>query len=881
MKNTKKIITILAAGIMIISSFVSIPALNINSEDKETIVLNLSFEKPEINEEQIEDQIFSIIRISGLSNSEGAGKPSLPKKTVNILLPPQSYIDSIEVKKDNVGTIYNVDNIRLGPVTYYPLSFNEIAMSIVDEEQSKVVFHKRDLNLDIINRSAPRYDTSKIYPKSSFSDFDIQYKRGMPILSVDLYPIQYDSNSKSLTYYTDMELKITAKIDSSIGVNDLYRGLPRDLELVEEIVDNPSMINRWPEPSLSALSDMPTGNMLIITTDGLKNTGHLDRLAEAHKTQGINEVYIVTINEMYGVEEYNNIDYQTLMSLKAVLGGERFFKREIAMMRECIRHHYLHKGVDFVLLAGDDNYEFEDNYIWGFYRAPIVRFKDIEDYGVPTCQLFMYTALDKDNDLYLTESDLSSDDATEADQRDSDESDDGSSRDKDGDGCADDPVDVVNSPENDIFTASDIPFACLDNLGRGTSSSSYFMDFRSEVYVGRAPVSNSYELSRFVSKTIKYMQADETSYNKVLMVGEHLGFGGVAEFGANSMNALLGKPIKTSYGNGIPVKEDNTLSMGGYYIEKLYEKDEKWSGNDLISIVNRGNVNMINHLGHANIEYNMKLRTSSYDTGVPVSGFSNSEYPIFYSQGCFAGAFDAGGRLYQDESIAESLIVKTGKAGVAGIWNSHFGWGLTNSIDGPSQLYHRSFINAIYGGGRSLIGVANQESKEFGGLGGFGSISLFLYYCINLIGDPALYIHGAPDYPFPNPENPPEDNEDPEGPPNDPEDSDTPVEKLPFIELTKPASNKIYLKNKETSRASIVNLIIGPITIKANSENNTGVKFFLDDELKFNDTEYPYEYNFNEKLFGLHTIKTVAYNNEGYSTDTSIDVIIINFGFGK
>ena len=68
--------------------------------------------------------------------------------------------------------------------------------------------------------------------------------------------------------------------------------------------------------------------------------------------------------------------------------------------------------------------------------------------------------------------------------------------------------------------------------------------------------------------------------------------------------------------------------------------------------------------------------------------------------------------------------------------------------NGPSQRYHREFIDAIFGEGKSYIGMANQDSKE-DSMGRIDSWPMvWLYYCLNVIGDPMLKVKGAPFTPF-------------------------------------------------------------------------------------------------------------------------------------
>lgn len=69
-------------------------------------------------------------------------------------------------------------------------------------------------------------------------------------------------------------------------------------------------------------------------------------------------------------------------------------------------------------------------------------------------------------------------------------------------------------------------------------------------------------------------------------------------------------------------------------------------------------------------------------------------------------------------------------------------------------------------------------------------------------------------------------------------------------------------------------IILGKITIKANAmDNQSGmdkVEFYIDDVLKSNDTESPYQWTWNGFAEGKHTIKAIAYDTKGKSASDDI-----------
>jgi len=295
---------------------------------------------------------------------------------------------------------------------------------------------------------------------------------------------------------------------------------------------------------------------------------------------------------------------------------------------------------------------------------------------------------------------------------------------------------------------SDIYYACLDGTYNYDNDSRWGepndgpnggdVDLMAEVYVGRACVDDGSDASNFVSKTIAYMKSNDEYLKRVCMAGEYLGDYGVASYGGNYLDQLIGNCDANNYSTvGFP--EDK------FEIDKLYDRDWQnhyWDAQEIIDRINNG-VHIINHLGHSSIEYNMRLTNDDVDTLL-----KNTKYCFIYSQGCFAGAFD-----YND-CIAEHYTVKTKHGAFAGVWNARYGFFWSYSTDGDSQRYHREFWNAVFGKNIYVIGRANHASKEANLYIIHRSMMRWCYYETNLFGDPAVEFHV---------DNPPAKPERPEG----------------------------------------------------------------------------------------------------------------------
>ncbi len=281
-------------------------------------------------------------------------------------------------------------------------------------------------------------------------------------------------------------------------------------------------------------------------------------------------------------------------------------------------------------------------------------------------------------------------------------------------------AEVNNGGTTDNFP-SDLFYACLDGTYNYNGNDKWGephdgdngkdVDLIAEVYVGRACVGDTTEVSNFVNKTITYMNYNPTDpfLNTILLAGEQLDD---QTWGDDSMDNLIA--------NAIP---PNT-----YTLHKLYDRDFPWTKTDLIAEMNAG-VHMINHLGHANQDYVMRLDSSDVDL------LTNDKLFFVYTQGCDSGAFDWG------DCIAEHFTVKTTHAAFAGVLNARYGWYVPGSDNGLSQMYHRSFVSGLLKKNQGTIGKANHYSKEYYVAMINQNGMRWCYYQTNLFGDPALVFY--------------------------------------------------------------------------------------------------------------------------------------------
>ncbi len=279
----------------------------------------------------------------------------------------------------------------------------------------------------------------------------------------------------------------------------------------------------------------------------------------------------------------------------------------------------------------------------------------------------------------------------------------------------------------------DLYYGCLDGTYDGNRNGIYGepddgesggdVDLSAEVYVGRLSVANAQELANAVRKLLAYEAQPVAALTNICMVGEYLGFGGISEYATATMEQIrLGGTYDGYNSVGFGNSQWSNLWATG---RNLYDSPtSSWSGTDLIRMANASATHVFNHLGHANHSYNMKLNTGS------LSGFTNANPFFAYSQGCDAGAFDSA------NCFAEVLTTMDAGA-FAIIMNARYGWGDSNTTDGPSQRFNRTFWDAAFDANTSQLGRMNQLSKEHWLANINSECMRWCYYEITLFGDPA------------------------------------------------------------------------------------------------------------------------------------------------
>jgi len=274
----------------------------------------------------------------------------------------------------------------------------------------------------------------------------------------------------------------------------------------------------------------------------------------------------------------------------------------------------------------------------------------------------------------------------------------------------------------DYYIPCDLYFGCLDGTWNNDGDSLWGesndgvggadIDWYSEVYVGRIPADNATEATAQINKIIAY-ETGSPPY-KTLLVGEQLD--ATPTWGGDRMDWVHG------YMNYMP----NT---------KLYDKNGTWAKSNLLSHINSDTHNWLNHMGHGNPNWNMKLANND------VASMTNSQYFFHYTQACYSGSIDGrgwgpGATYISGDCILGDMVNSNNHGAFAVIGNSRFGWYYDGSyVQGASNQAHKKFVEAIFTGGYKRLGEANQRSKT--DLNLTSGLYRWIAFETNLLGCPA------------------------------------------------------------------------------------------------------------------------------------------------
>jgi hypothetical protein len=295
----------------------------------------------------------------------------------------------------------------------------------------------------------------------------------------------------------------------------------------------------------------------------------------------------------------------------------------------------------------------------------------------------------------------------------------------------------ISTEYTDDDIAADMYYSCLDGNWNTNNNALWGelpeADLAPELALGRICYNNDAEIANQINKIIMYQSSPvESSIKTAVMAGELMDE--VPTYGGDYMDELIGESDNHSYSTaGVPTD---------WEIDTLYDRTSSWNSSEMLSFLATG-PNLVNHLGHSNTSYNMKISNYQVTTNNIFNDGINQNYSIYFTQGCYAGSFDNRGvesQAYGEDCITERFTALPGSA-LGMISHSRYGWYVRGSTNGVSQRFHREYLDALFGEGINNLGYALVDSK----IDNISYITnsphmLYTTYNTNLFGCPATSV---------------------------------------------------------------------------------------------------------------------------------------------
>ncbi|OYT59083.1 hypothetical protein B6U81_06685 [Thermoplasmatales archaeon ex4484_30] len=363
------------------------------------------------------------------------------------------------------------------------------------------------------------------------------------------------------------------------------------------------------------------------------------------------------------------------------------------------------------------------------------------------------------------------------------------------------------------------------------------LDLYPDVYIGRWACSTPQDVAEVVNKVLTY---EESTFEQPWF-----------------------KKIAVCAGDTFPGDDDDTYE-GEYLTARILENTSNFtqtklwtslgtlSRNSILDAINDG-FGFVDFSGHGNPGSWATHPPDDEDTwiGITVADIpymtNEEKLPVVILGGCSCGKFDD---KRFNPCIAWKFVQHDKGGAIASFGNTALGWvyvgkGIPYGLVGFMNLH--TFISYQNINGEKTFGRVWAETiNDY--LNTHSNMDEYDHKTIEeweAFGDPSLVIGGR----------------NSEG----------------RIWISSPRNGYLYLFGQERRQTiSGKTIIIGSVSIKASATlSNITVEFYVDDELKFNDSEEPYEWLWDERAAGTHTIKIVAYDGEKTMSD-EITVKVFN-----
>ena len=313
---------------MVLSPLVSMSS--VSEETDETLTYTFSFNEPSITQMNLNNTLYSKVSINGCFETNSViGSPKLPIRFVELLLPPGKTVESI----DFFGHILTMNSIK-----------NEIKnMPIVPKQRETPIGGPPETF--VVNEDV--YNSDETIPQKTIVNHGESSSCGYQILTLSICPLQYNPKTGIVSYYDSMTVNIEL---TDTDPHPLFRGKNEDEQWVKKFVINPDMTEEYDTPKLSSFEysgglcdPSDTYDYVIITRDALVDFTSTYNWTDFinHNQQKNLDTTIVSVESITSCPDYYN--------------SSSLFNDTAAQIREFCRDAYQDWGIQYVLIAGDQD----------------------------------------------------------------------------------------------------------------------------------------------------------------------------------------------------------------------------------------------------------------------------------------------------------------------------------------------------------------------------------------------------------------------------------------------------------------------------------------------------------------------------------------------
>jgi len=308
------------------------------SNDQNVLSYTFLFDKPTLTTSVIKERPFTKIDIKGaIEYGLEIGQPIQLGKSMKILLPAGKSIENIKVN----GELKEIDLRSMGiDLTRQPIKPFQKTLKIGEKPTSELDFDRE------------AYSNPNPVPSSNYENLGIQYCRGYSILSLNLNPTKYIPREGRLFYYPEMTVEI--KLKETGEINKFLRDSISDEKWVESLVINPEATESYNTQYLGGsfysggICDPSDNNgngydYVIITRAALVDFSadyNWSDFILRKQNEGL-DTTIVSVEDIISHPDYYN--------------STPIFNDTAAKIREFLRDAYQDWGIQYVLIAGDQD----------------------------------------------------------------------------------------------------------------------------------------------------------------------------------------------------------------------------------------------------------------------------------------------------------------------------------------------------------------------------------------------------------------------------------------------------------------------------------------------------------------------------------------------